>query len=95
MLNNLCRIKKVYSFYILVSQKTEELNQLALYLCKQLRANHISCVLLPNAHRDSLEQQWIHYDELGIPYNILLNENTLKNGVILLRNRDTTLKVNK
>ncbi|KAJ8931380.1 hypothetical protein NQ314_015716 [Rhamnusium bicolor] len=69
-----------------------ELNDLALYLCKQLRTNHISTLLLPSSWRHTLEAQYKQYDQLGIPYNVVLNENTLKNGIAQLRSRDTTLK---
>ncbi|GLV46022.1 DNA polymerase gamma subunit 2 [Carabus blaptoides fortunei] len=71
---------------------TEELNELALYLCKQLRVNNVSVLLLPTASRISLDSQWCQYDQLGIPYSILLNDSTLKNGIANLRSRDTKLK---
>ncbi|KAF5288462.1 hypothetical protein FQR65_LT02114 [Abscondita terminalis] len=74
------------------SSTTEELGSLALYLCKQLRAEHISSLLLPTATRHTLDLQWNQYDQLGIPYTVVLNEGTLKNGISLLRSRDTTLK---
>ncbi|KAF2882739.1 hypothetical protein ILUMI_23472 [Ignelater luminosus] len=82
------------SFSIIASQAavTEELSQLALYLCRKLRSDHISSLLLPSATKNSLESQYRHYDQLGIPYTVVLNENTLKNGIAFLRSRDTTLK---
>ncbi|CAH1116035.1 unnamed protein product [Phaedon cochleariae] len=69
-----------------------ELNDLAMYLCKQLRSNHISTLFIPNSSRLTLDSQYQQYDQLGIPYTVLLNGNTLKNGIISLRSRDTTLK---
>lgn len=69
-----------------------ELSDLALYLTKQLRANQVSTLYIPSSSKLSLEAQWRQYDEMGIPYNIILNENTLKNGICLMRSRDTTLK---
>ncbi|KAJ8946170.1 hypothetical protein NQ318_004423 [Aromia moschata] len=69
-----------------------EINDLAVYLCRQLRTNHVSTLLLPSSSKYSLEAQYKQYDQLGIPYSVVLNENTLKNGIIQLRSRDTTLK---
>ncbi|KAJ8975493.1 hypothetical protein NQ317_016369 [Molorchus minor] len=69
-----------------------ELSDLALYLCRQLRTNNVPTLYLPSSYKNTLEAQYNQYDELGIPYNVVLNDNTLKNGIIQLRNRDTTLK---
>ncbi|XP_069692338.1 DNA polymerase subunit gamma-2, mitochondrial isoform X2 [Periplaneta americana] len=70
----------------------EELSQLSLYLTKQLRIAGVSTLLLPDVAKKSLEAQFARNDELGIPYTIVLNDATLKNGIIGLRSRDTTLK---
>ncbi|CAH1999452.1 unnamed protein product [Acanthoscelides obtectus] len=69
-----------------------ELSDLALYLSRQLRSNHISTLLLPSTSKHSLEAQYKQYDQLGVPYTAVLNENTLKDGILYLRSRDTTLK---
>ncbi|XP_028142532.1 DNA polymerase subunit gamma-2, mitochondrial [Diabrotica virgifera virgifera] len=71
---------------------TKELEDLALYLCKQLRENHVSTLYLPSSSRNTLEAQYKQYDQLGIPYTVVLNERTLNDGVANLRSRDTTLK---
>lgn len=71
----------------------EQLKQLAQYLAKQLRTKKVATLLLPSAQRDSLEVQWNRFDQMGVPYQVLLNERTLKNGIVQLRSRDTTLKV--
>lgn len=78
---------------IVDKETTEELKQLATYLCKKLRTNNVSSLLLPSSSKVLLEQQFLQYDELGVPYTIMLNESTLKNGIAYLRSRDTTLKV--
>lgn len=78
---------------LLAASSVAELSDLALYLTKQLRTNNVSTLLLPSSFRSSLEYLWKQYDELGIPYNVLLNEKTLKDGLVSLRSRDTTLKV--
>lgn len=70
----------------------EELSQLSLYLTKQLRSVGISTLLLPDVAKKSQESQFSRNDELGIPYTVVLNDATLKNGILALRSRDTTLK---
>lgn len=82
------------SFAVTATQSsiTDELGSLALYICKQLRTEHISSLLLPSAVRNTLDLQWNQYDQLGVPFTVVLNEGTLKNGISLLRSRDTTLK---
>lgn len=50
-------------------------------------------MLLPDVAKKSQESQFSRNDELGIPYTVALNDATLKNGILALRSRDTTLKV--
>lgn len=64
-----------------------------MYLTKQLRSVGISTLLLPDMAKKSLESQFSRNDELGIPYTVVLNDASLKNGIVGLRSRDTTLKV--
>ncbi|XP_068084430.1 DNA polymerase subunit gamma-2, mitochondrial [Anabrus simplex] len=71
---------------------SEELSQLALYLTRELRSCGILTLLLPDVAKKSLESQFIRNDELGIPYTAVLNDSSLKTGIIGLRSRDTTLK---
>jgi DNA polymerase gamma 2 len=82
------------SFSIPSGPKTviDQLKDMALYLCRQLRKNQVSSLLLPSSYKNTLDAQWKQYDQMGIPYNVLLNENTLKTGISQLRSRDTTLK---
>ncbi|XP_045381789.1 DNA polymerase subunit gamma-2, mitochondrial isoform X3 [Lemur catta] len=40
----------------------------------------------------SLEQLYSKYDEMSILFTVLITETTLENGLIQLRNRDTTMK---
>lgn len=47
---------------------------------------------LPSSYKNTLEVQWKQYDQMGVPYNVLVEEATLKTGIIYLRSRDTTLK---
>lgn len=39
-----------------------------------------------------MEQLAIKYDEMGVIFTIVVSETTLENGLIHLRNRDTTMK---
>ncbi|XP_071438558.1 DNA polymerase subunit gamma-2, mitochondrial isoform X2 [Hetaerina americana] len=74
------------------STLVEDLNDLASYLTRQLRRIGISVLLPQDLTKKSLEAQHLRNDEMGIPYTIVMNESTLKNGIIGLRSRDTTLK---
>lgn len=38
------------------------------------------------------EQFYAHHDEIGTPYCVTILQSTLSNGVVALRNRDTTLQ---
>lgn len=71
------------------AKDTSDLNDLAVYLCRLLRKAGFPVMFLP--HFSSLESQYLHHDQLGIPYTILLKESTLKNGILYLRSRDTSL----
>jgi len=69
-----------------------ELNELAQYLCRKIRAKNITSLILPT-NTDTTREELIHkHDLLGIPYTIIVNEGTLRTGILLLRSRDTTLK---
>lgn len=48
--------------------------------------------LQPRNYSDGeLNEQLTTYDEIGVPYSIVLNEKVLENGLLELRNRNTTL----
>ncbi|XP_046402259.1 DNA polymerase subunit gamma-2, mitochondrial isoform X1 [Ischnura elegans] len=74
------------------ASSAEDLHDLAVYLTKSLRRSGISVLLLPDLTKKSLEAQHVRNDEMGIPYTIVMNESSLKNGIIGLRSLDTTLK---
>ncbi|XP_007482853.1 DNA polymerase subunit gamma-2, mitochondrial isoform X2 [Monodelphis domestica] len=42
--------------------------------------------------QSSMEQLYLKYDEMSILFTLLITETTLENGLIHLRNRDTTMK---
>lgn len=77
---------------ISAAAKVTELNDLGLYLTKQLRAVNVSTLFLPSSTKFSLEAQFKQYDQLGVPYSVILNDKTLVDGISQLRSRDTTLK---
>lgn len=35
------------------------------------------------------------YDEMGVLFTVVINENTLESGLLLVRSRDTTIKETK
>nr|CAD7407973.1 unnamed protein product [Timema cristinae] len=74
------------------SATSEELSQLATYLTRQLRKAGVSTLLLPDVAKRSQESQFLRNDEMGVPYTAVLNDNTLKTGILVLRSRETTLK---
>nr|CAD7430890.1 unnamed protein product [Timema monikensis] len=78
--------------FSLASATSEELSQLATYLTRQLRKAGVSTLLLPDVAKRSQESQFLRNDEMGVPYTAVLNDNTLKTGILGLRSRETTLK---
>ncbi|XP_012682921.3 DNA polymerase subunit gamma-2, mitochondrial, partial [Clupea harengus] len=40
----------------------------------------------------SLEQLHTKYDEMGVLFTVMISENTLENGLLVVRNRDTTIR---
>uniref|UniRef100_A0ACB8ELL5 DNA polymerase subunit gamma-2, mitochondrial n=1 Tax=Sphaerodactylus townsendi TaxID=933632 RepID=A0ACB8ELL5_9SAUR len=72
---------------------TTELRQVCQGLFSELLENGISVwpgylETMPS----SLEQLYTKYDEMSILFTILVSDATLENGVVQLRNRDTTMK---
>ncbi|XP_041579954.1 DNA polymerase subunit gamma-2, mitochondrial isoform X4 [Vulpes lagopus] len=72
---------------------TVELRQVCQGLFNELLENGIS--VWPGymeTVQSSLEQLYSKYDEMSILFTVLITEATLENGLIHLRNRDTTMK---
>lgn len=74
---------------------TQQLSELALVLARKIRKIGIACLLLPDAGKRSLESNFLRADAFGVPYTVVLNDKTLTDGILGIRNRDTTLKVCK
>ncbi|NXD20349.1 DPOG2 polymerase, partial [Spelaeornis formosus] len=72
---------------------TTELRQVCQGLFKELTENGISVWpgYLETVHV-SLEHLYAKYDEMSIPFMVLISDGTLENGVVQLRSRDTTMK---
>ncbi|KAK7506290.1 hypothetical protein BaRGS_00002402, partial [Batillaria attramentaria] len=71
--------------------RSREVRVLAEHIAKDLRSEGV-CVLNPTGNSDSMELQYRRNDELGVPYTIVLSDQTLDGGVINIRSRDTGLK---
>ncbi|NXN81506.1 DPOG2 polymerase, partial [Bombycilla garrulus] len=72
---------------------TTELRQVCQGLFNELTENGISVWpgYLETVHV-SLEHLYTKYDEMGVPFMVLITDGTLENGVVQLRSRDTTMK---
>lgn len=71
-----------------------DLKDLSRYITLILQNANISILNLEInifTQKDQLEQQYVNMDSIGVPYGITLEDETLKNGLMKLRNRDTTL----
>ncbi|KAJ6639583.1 DNA polymerase subunit gamma-2, mitochondrial [Pseudolycoriella hygida] len=71
-----------------------ELQDLARYITSLLRRSNISTLNAPKyliSEDGALGVALEEMDNIGVPYGILLDEGSLKNGLLQLRNRDTTI----
>lgn len=71
-----------------------ELEELAKYITMMLNKCRVSIFNLKNSTfsiQSDLERKFTEMDAIGIPYGLILDENSLQNGVMKLRCRDTTL----
>ncbi|XP_076457862.1 DNA polymerase subunit gamma-2, mitochondrial-like [Babylonia areolata] len=60
------------------------------HVAKELREAGISVLNTPNS--GSMESQYRRNDELGVPYTVVISDQTLDTGIISIRDRDTRLK---
>ncbi|XP_037045012.1 DNA polymerase subunit gamma-2, mitochondrial [Bradysia coprophila] len=84
------------SIFVTVSDQSNqpELHDLAKYVASMLRRANISTLNAPKCFvtgTDALNEALREMDNIGVPYGLLLDEVSLKNGLIQLRNRDTTI----
>lgn len=72
---------------------TQELRQVCQGLCQELLDHGIA--VWPGhleTVQSSMEQLCLKYDEMGVIFTIVISDSTLENGIVVLRNRDTTMK---
>uniref|UniRef100_A0A8D8SVY0 DNA polymerase subunit gamma-2, mitochondrial n=1 Tax=Cacopsylla melanoneura TaxID=428564 RepID=A0A8D8SVY0_9HEMI len=79
-----------------LNSNDDELKSLAQYLYENLRQSHIHCLFSPLdaglKSPTSIESQLSVNDRLGVPYSVLIRDSALQDGLISIRNRDTTLE---
>ncbi|XP_022089384.1 DNA polymerase subunit gamma-2, mitochondrial-like isoform X2 [Acanthaster planci] len=75
---------------VLPIKGTKEIVEVCDYLAKELRKQNISCHRV-NELSPAIGHNVSRFDEMGIPFVVLLSENTLKTGMVRLRHRDTTV----
>ncbi|XP_064630355.1 DNA polymerase subunit gamma-2, mitochondrial-like [Lineus longissimus] len=79
-----------YMVAIVMSQPSDDLRIVADFLVKEFR--QVGLMTLNYKHPTSdIDAQIKSYDEIGIPYTLLLDVKTLDVGVSQLRSRDTTI----
>ncbi|KAL5019210.1 hypothetical protein ScPMuIL_004932 [Solemya velum] len=70
--------------------RTRELQEVWKYVTRELQGGYLQ--VLHTQDGQSLETHFNRNDQLGIPFTVVVNDNTLDNGAVSVRNRDTTLK---
>ncbi|XP_031621823.1 DNA polymerase subunit gamma-2, mitochondrial [Contarinia nasturtii] len=76
------------------SSTSKELKDLAKYISMLLQRSQISILNTDDCHFSdvsALEHKYKEIDAIGVPYSIVVDTNSLENGFMKLRNRDTTL----
>ncbi|XP_035694760.1 DNA polymerase subunit gamma-2, mitochondrial-like isoform X2 [Branchiostoma floridae] len=92
MLRLHCRLAP-YKVAVLPGRGTEsQLREITDYIARDLRTAGIPCWYSADPQHSN-EQQHARYDEMGVPFSVAVNENTIKTGITLVRNRDTTVKI--
>uniref|UniRef100_A0A1B6LUF5 Anticodon-binding domain-containing protein n=1 Tax=Graphocephala atropunctata TaxID=36148 RepID=A0A1B6LUF5_9HEMI len=73
--------------------RVEELGQLATYVCLDLRKEGVHTLFTPGSRsKKSIDAQFGVHDSIGIPYTVVVTGESLTNGIMGLRSRDTTLQ---
>ncbi|XP_038064582.1 DNA polymerase subunit gamma-2, mitochondrial-like isoform X2 [Patiria miniata] len=75
---------------VLPIKGTKEIIEICEYLAKELRKGSISCHRV-NELGPVIGQHVARFDEMGIPFVVLLSDKTLKTGVVRMRHRDTMI----
>lgn len=98
--NEICLHRKLAPFQCSIfsishtSQNDIELMDLATYILLKLKQAGIDVLQQTESivrNTDGLTEKFNAVDQIGVPYTIVLNDESLKNGLMQLRNRDTTI----
>lgn len=60
-------------------------------LSKETNLNSLNSVLSNEKEKQSLESKLLHADRIGIPYSLVLSEESLSTGLLKMRSSNTTL----
>ncbi|XP_052266563.1 DNA polymerase subunit gamma-2, mitochondrial-like [Dreissena polymorpha] len=71
--------------------KVRQIQEVVTYICREFRKVGLS-VLHNRDETNSLTAQVIRNDEMGVPYTVLVSDETIDTGNIGLRNRDTSIQ---
>lgn len=83
-----------FQLAIVVKEPTEDLVDLARFIELLVETTDPNISILNESKiisKDELSQQYQIYDDIGIPYILLLDTSALESGMFKLRNRNTTL----
>lgn len=72
----------------------DDLKDLTKYLSMMLQKHNISILSIDECifnNQSQLNKQFFEMDAIGVPYELILDADTLENGLLKLRNRDTTI----
>lgn len=73
------------------TKATTHVREVADHLVQELRRAGLTVLDLHDT-TSPMETQYTMFDEIGVPWTAVLNDTTIKNGLVLLRSRDTTIK---
>lgn len=89
------RMPQLYIYPIIAAKETDDLKDLTKYVQMLLTRSGISTYTyhdqLLSTDEANENQRIAQLDNMGVPYVLLLNSVSLKQGFLQLRNRDTTL----
>ncbi|XP_005104350.1 DNA polymerase subunit gamma-2, mitochondrial isoform X2 [Aplysia californica] len=73
------------------STYAQEIHHVCTHLVRELQSVGMS-VFNASEHGGTLEAHFTRNDQIGIPYTVILNENTLRDGSVNIRSRDTEIR---
>lgn len=90
---NLHRRSAPYQLALITDGTSSDVSDLARYIQLLIEATDKKIQVLnePQSTKKSKEDCFKRYDQIGVPYTIIVNDESLKFGFLKLRNRNTTL----